>query len=111
MVNTQFHQCNLSIIFVGGMMPKGGIQTGKYTVTTFLTALNLQLANNGVNNFLGITVTYSDITSKFTFTCPHTYTLGLSAASTMNNCVGFLNGAIANSYTTQTGTWTTISTT
>ena len=31
--------------------------------------------------------------NKFTFTCPHTYTLGLSASSTMNNCVGFLNGA------------------
>ena len=29
----------------------------------------------------------------------------------MNNCVGFLNGALANSYTTQTGTSTTISTT
>ena len=29
----------------------------------------------------------------------------------MNNCGGFLNGAIANSYTTQTGTSTMISTT
>ena len=26
--------------------------------------------------------------------CLHTYTLGLSASSTMNNCVGFLNEAI-----------------
>ena len=49
------------------------ITPGNYTVTTFLTALNAQLAN-GVNNFLGITVTYSDITNKFTFTCPQTYT-------------------------------------
>jgi len=86
------------------------ITPGNYTVTTFLTALNAALAN-GANNFLGITVTYSDLTNMFTFTCPHTYTLGLNVASTMNNCVGFLNGAIANSYTTQTGTSTTISTT
>ena len=35
----------------------------------------------------------------------------LSVASTMQNCVGFLNGAIANSYTAQTGTSTPISTT
>ena len=32
------------------------ITPGNYTVTTFLTALNAQLAN-GINNFLGITVT------------------------------------------------------
>ena len=75
------------------------ITPGNYTVITFLTALNAQLAN-GVNNFLGITATYSDLTSKFTFTCPHTYTLGLSALSTVNNCVGFPTGAVANTYTT-----------
>ena len=36
------------------------ITPGNYTVTSFLTALNAQLAN-GVNNFLGITATYSDL--------------------------------------------------
>ena len=41
------------------------ITPGNYTVTTFLTALNAQLAN-GVNNFLGITATLSELTSKFT---------------------------------------------
>ena len=86
------------------------ITPGNYTVTSFLVALNAKLAT-GANNFLGITATYSDITNKFTFTCPHTYTLGLSALSTMNACVGFPTGLVANSYTTQTGTSTTISTT
>ena len=46
----------------------------------------------------------------FTFTCPYTYTLGLSANSTMNTCLGFPSGINANTYTTQTGTSTTIST-
>ena len=86
------------------------ITPGNYTVTTFLTALNNVLAN-GANNFLGITATDSDLTNKFTFTCPHTYTLGLSANSTMNTCIGFPSGINANTYTTQTGTSTTISTT
>ena len=49
------------------------------------------------------------MTNKFAFTCPHTYTWGLSANGTMNNCLGFLNGIIGNSYTAQTGTSTTIS--
>ena len=73
--------------------------------------MNRQLANNSANNFSGITVSYSDKTNKFTFTCPHAYTLGWSANNTIKNCVGFLNGVIANSYTAQTGTSTTISTT
>ena len=79
------------------------ITPGNYTVTTFLTALNAALAN-GANNFLSITVTYSSITNKFTFPCPHTGVLGLAASSTMNNCVGFPNGTVANSFTTQTNT-------
>ena len=86
------------------------ITPGNYTVTSFLVALNAKLAT-GANNFLGITAKYSDITNKFTFTCPHTYTGGVSAVSTMNACVGFPTGLVANSYTTQTGTSTTISTT
>ena len=48
------------------------ITPGNYTVTTFLTALSTTLAN-GANNFLGITVTYSDLTNMFTFKCPHTF--------------------------------------
>ena len=47
----------------------------------------------------------------FTFTCPHTYLLGLSASSTLNLCIGFPSGVNTPSYTTQTGTSTTISTT
>ena len=79
-----------------------------YTVTMFLTALNAALAN-GANNFLGITATYSDLTNKFTFTCPYTYKLGLSANSTMNTCIGFPSGVNTPMYTTQTGTSTTVS--
>ena len=78
-----------------------------------LTIPNTNYNINTSNNKL-VLVDYAGNTQTFTtskFTCPHTYTLGLSVASTMNNCVGFLNGAIANSYTTQTGTSTTISTT
>ena len=63
--------------------------------------MNATLAT-GANNFLGMTVTYSDITNKFSCTCPHTYTLGLSATSTMNNYVGLLSGAITNNYATIT---------
>ena len=37
-------------------------------------------------------------------TCPHTGTLGLSANSTMNTCIGFPSGVNANTYTTQTNT-------
>ena len=47
-----------------------------------------------------MTVTYSDITNKYTFSCPRTITLGLGALSTMNNCVRFPVGTVANSYTT-----------
>ena len=47
----------------------------------------------------------------FAFSWPHTYTLGLNAKSTVNNCVGFDSGVLANSYTSQTGTSAIISTT
>ena len=49
-----------------------------------------------------MTATYSDITNKFTFSCPRTTTLGLGALSTMNNCTGFPSGTVANSYTSNT---------
>ena len=45
------------------------------------------------------------MTNRFTFTCAHTYALGLSALSTLNNCVGFPTGLVMNTYTTQTGTY------
>jgi hypothetical protein len=70
------------------------ITPGNYTVTTFLTALNAVLAN-GINNFVGITVTYSDLTSKFTITSTRARTLSISSISTLNNCIGFPNGLIA----------------
>ena len=41
----------------------------------------------------------------------NTYTLGLNANSTMNTCIGFPSGINTPTYTTQTGTSTTISTT
>ena len=44
-----------------------------------------------------MTATYSDITEKFTFSCPHNVSLGLSSTRTMDNCVDF-----PNSYTTYT---------
>jgi len=83
------------------------ITPGNYTVTTFLTALNAVLAN-GINNFVNITVTYSDLTSKFTITSTRARTLSISSTSTLNNCIGFPNGLItglstlsgANTYST-----------
>ena len=44
--------------------------------------------------------------------CPFTSSLGVSALSTMNNCVAYPTGLLANAYTTQTaGTSTTLVTT
>jgi hypothetical protein len=87
------------------------ITPGNYTVTTFLTALNVQLAT-GVNNFLGITATYSDITNKFTIVSTRARTLSISSTSTLNNCIGFPSGLVsglsvssgANTYSTYTST-------
>ena len=101
--NINSYNNTLALVDYAGNTFTFTITPGNYTVTTFLVALNAKLAT-GANNFLGITATYSDITNKFTFTCPHTGTLGLSALSTMNNCVGFPNGTVTNSYTTQTNT-------
>ena len=43
----------------------------------------------------------SDIANKFPCTCPCTATRGLSATSTMNNCIGFPSGVVTNNYTAQ----------
>ena len=51
---------------------------GNYTVTTFLTALNVQLLT-GTAIFSNIVATYSDITNKYTLACPFTTSLGVSA--------------------------------
>ena len=55
---------------------------------TILVALNTQLLT-GTANFSNIVATYSDITNKFTLTCPFTSSLGVSALSMMDYCVGF----------------------
>ena len=67
---------------------------GNYTAITFSTALSAVLANGANSFFFGIMVTYSDRTYKFTFTCPHVYTLSLSANCVMNTYVGFPSGII-----------------
>ena len=87
------------------------ITPGNYTVTTFLVALNAQLLT-GTANFSNIVATYSDITNKFTLTCPFTSSLGISSLSTMNSCIGYPTGLNAAAYTTQiAGTSTTLVTT
>ena len=95
--NINVYNNTLVLVDYAGNTSTYTITPGNYTVTTFLTTLNTKLAT-GVNNFAGLTATYNDITYKFTFTCQHTGTLGLGVSSTMNNCIGFPNGTVANSF-------------
>jgi hypothetical protein len=94
--NYNINAYNNTLVFIdyAGNTQTYTITPGNYTVTTFLTALNVQLAT-GINNFLGITATYSDITNKFTIVSTRARTLSISSTSTLNACIGFPSGLIA----------------
>ena len=68
-----------------------------------MDALNTAFAS-GVGNFQNISVTYSDITSLYTFTtgAGTTYSLTILAISTMNSVLGFEYGLVNNSVSNTT---------
>ena len=63
--NINTNNTTLELVDYAANTQKFTITPGNYTVTTFLTALSAALANSA-NIFLGMTVTYSDLT-----TCLH----------------------------------------
>ena len=80
------------------------ITAGNYTVSSLMTALNTAFAS-AAGNFQNITVTYSDITNKYTFTtgANTTYSLSILDTSTMNSVLGFESGEINLSVPNGTG--------
>ena len=63
-----------------------------------MTASNTAFAN-GAGNFQNITITYSDISNKYTLTTSAnaTYSSTILATSTMNSVLGFEPGLVNNS--------------
>ena len=69
-----------------------------------MTALNTAFAN-AAGNFHNITVTFSDITNKYTLTTSAntTYSLNILATSTMNAVLGFEPGLVNKSVPNEIG--------
>ena len=87
----------LVLLDVGLIEETFTITPGNYTVSQLKDALNTAFSNVDTASYQGITVSYNDITNKYTFTDTESHFIQIQETSTMNSVLGFENGTITNS--------------
>ena len=87
----------LVLLDVGLIQEIFTIIPGNYTDNQLKDALNTAFSNAYTPLYQGITVSYNDITNKYTFTDTESHFIQIQETSTMNSVLGFENGTITNS--------------